>query len=169
MDTDLQVLHERVSRLETILGPLPVSKCIHSSIAPMRDRLREIVSDEVVAAASAVRMLSHTTPNLRGLSQVRRARVTHAQNVVDRAVLMLQKLEDLVQGTRSGEFCITVQDGAKLHEINRRVQMLEKQVGEEEQKVDALLAEFESVTTRFNKCIVNLAELARSERVRENV
>lgn len=169
MDTDLQVLHERVSRLEAILGPLPASKCIHFSFYSTRDRLRAIVSDEVVAAARAIRMLSHATPQLRSLFQARRVRVTHAQNVVDHAVLMLQELEALTQGMRLGEFCIPADNEVELRKMKNRMQTLERQVGGEEKHVDALLAEFEAVTRRLNARIIALAELARSEAARADV
>lgn len=168
MEVDLQVLNDRVSRLEALFGPLPASNCIHGVLFSLRARLRALVSDEVVAAARTVRMLSHTAPHIRNLSQARRARAARAGHVVDCVAAMLQELDALTQGVRLGELCTTAMEGAELQKMNNKVRKLEEDVEEEEKQVDELLAEFELATKRLNARIVALAEMAQKEKVCAN-
>lgn len=166
MQTDLQVLHDRVSRLETVLGsrPAPQSSCIHARTQDALKKLREQVPDEMAAAHRAVTMLSYATPGLRGLGVTRRARTARAESAVDRAATSLAEMEALLQGLELPSSNLPV-GCERMEELSRleRIVVCETKpaVEDDEEKLDRLLVDFNDATARLNNQILALADTVR--------
>lgn len=166
MQTDLQVLQDRVSRLESVLGPTPSTPapCIHARTQDALKKLREQIPDEMAAARRAVGMLSYATPGLRGLGVARRARAARAEGVVDRAAAGLSEMEALLQGMEFPGSGLPV-DQACIEELSQLERTIACEalpaVEDEEQTLDRLLIDFNDTTARLNNQILALAGALR--------
>eukprot|EP00177_Eucheuma_denticulatum_P000634 GFKZ01001140.1.p2 GENE.GFKZ01001140.1~~GFKZ01001140.1.p2 ORF type:complete len:167 (+),score=36.12 GFKZ01001140.1:327-827(+) len=163
MNTDLQVLSDRLDRLEAFLGPLPSPNvCLLSDLSSLQSRLRSVIPDEAAAASQAVGMLSTTCASLRELSSTRRQRALRAGKIVDATGAGLVEMEGLMEGLNMEGFSPPRAEKKRVQELEGRVAEIEKNVEEEEMKVDELLEEFDRATKKLNGRIAALAEAVRN-------
>lgn len=166
METELQVLVERITVLEELLGPPPTSPspCLHRRIRAAHRDLCKIVPDEMAAAYRAVQLLSHVTPSLRSLRYARRARAARAEEVVDRVATALAEMEVLSdEGQVDGSSLrIDRRLGDELQDLQSRIsEQISPAVQEEEQAMDDLLMKFNEATNHLNDRILSLADAVR--------
>lgn len=162
MQTDLQVLGDRISRLETLLGTegSEQSQCIHVRANDALQKLRTQVPDEMAAARRAVAMLAYATPGLRGLAATRRARVARAEAVVNRAAIGLNDIDALLEGMEfPGNNLQKIRENATELSRLERVIVCDAQpaVEDVERRLDELLVDFNDATARINNQILALA------------
>lgn len=166
METDLQVLSNRIARLESLLGPPPPtqSPCIHERAKKAQQNLRTHVPDEMAAAHRAVTMLSHSTPSLRGLQYARQTKAARAEYAVNRVAAALQDMEAVQDGLQmdADTLCVDSELQDALCNVQTRLADVEAPAMEvEEQNLDRLLMEFSDATARLNTRIVDLARTIR--------
>lgn len=162
MTSDVEVLRERICRLESIIGSgaSTQSSCIHIQVKGALAALRTQVPDEIVSARHAVEALSSAASGLRGLAATRCARIEHAEALVDRVAEALAEMDDL-------ESAVTL-PGRDLPIKSKQIQMLDvlhhtvacdiaPTVETEEQQLDRVLVDFNDATARLNSQIIALA------------
>lgn len=165
MNTDLQVLSDRLDRLEAFLGPLPSpTTCLLSDLTCLQARLRSVIPDEAAAASQAVGMLSRTCTSLFELSSSRRQRALRAGKIVDATGARLVEMEGLMEGISMEGIGVAREEKRRIEDIEGSVTGVEKDVEDEERKVDKVLEEFERATRRLNGRIAALAEAVRERK-----
>lgn len=162
MQSDMQVLRERIARIESVVGSgLPQqSSCLHVQMQHALNSIRKHIPDEIVAARHALDMISYAAPGLRGLSAARQARVEHAEAVVDRVVKALVEMDTLERSMTIPGNDLPINRGhlQKLDILQQKVMCeAEPQIESEEQRLDRVLVDFNDATLRLNHRILAMA------------
>lgn len=157
MDSDLVALKQRIGRVERLVGTSAcVNKNMLKELRAAHKHMQKVVPDEMAAAYKAVALLSSVAtlpPSRAGCAH----KLKRVQGALQRAEAHVEPFVAL-QGVLEGGVDVGALDRDALGLVERGVGDVSCRLMEEEQKVDALLVEFNDVTERLNSAILSMAQ-----------